>query len=31
MKAWVDRIADWYVFALAEIKKTGGIMAPPPQ
>jgi prolyl oligopeptidase len=31
MKAWVDRITDWYVFALAEIKKIGGVMAPPPQ
>jgi prolyl oligopeptidase len=28
MKAWVDRIADQYAFALAEIRKVGGVMAP---
>ncbi len=31
LKAWVERTTDWYVFALAEIKKTGGVMAPAPQ
>ncbi len=28
MKAWVDRIADQYAFAFAEIRKVGGVMAP---